>query len=76
MPMGVINDTFETAITWNKFETFHEAVRKATEDALVEATAARASFRRASRMSIRTAPPSITPSTSAAMPVGSSSNGA
>ena len=38
VPMGVINDTFETAITWDRFESFHEAVRKATEDALVEAT--------------------------------------
>jgi alkyldihydroxyacetonephosphate synthase len=37
-PMGVINDTFETAITWDKFEAFHGAVRKATEEALVEAT--------------------------------------
>jgi len=38
VPMGVINDTFETAITWDRFESFHEAIRKATEDALVEAT--------------------------------------
>jgi alkyldihydroxyacetonephosphate synthase len=38
VPMGLINDTFETAITWDKFETFHVAVRKATEDALKEAT--------------------------------------
>ena len=38
VPRGVINDTFETAITWDRFEAFHEAVRKATEDALVEAT--------------------------------------
>ena len=38
VPMGIINDTFETAITWDKFEAFHETVRKATEDALVEAT--------------------------------------
>ncbi len=38
VPLGVINDTFETAITWERFEPFHEAVRKATEDALVEAT--------------------------------------
>ena len=37
-PMGIINDTFETAITWDKFEAFHEIVRKATQDALVEAT--------------------------------------
>jgi alkyldihydroxyacetonephosphate synthase len=41
VPMGIINDTFETAITWNKFEAFHEAVCKATEDALVEATGAK-----------------------------------
>ena len=38
VPMGVINDTFETAITWDRFEAFHNAVRKATEQALVEAT--------------------------------------
>jgi alkyldihydroxyacetonephosphate synthase len=38
VPRGVINDTFETAVTWDRFEAFHEAVRKATEDALVEAT--------------------------------------
>ena len=31
VPMGIINDTFETAITWDRFEPFHEAVRKATE---------------------------------------------
>jgi alkyldihydroxyacetonephosphate synthase len=37
-PMGVINDTFETAITWDRFEAFHAAVRKATEEALKEAT--------------------------------------
>ena len=40
VPMGVINDTFETAITWDRFEAFHAAVRKATEDALIEATGA------------------------------------
>jgi alkyldihydroxyacetonephosphate synthase len=37
-PMGLINDTFETAITWERFEAFHIAVRKATEEALKEAT--------------------------------------
>ncbi len=41
VPIGVINDTFETAITWDRFEAFHAAVRKATEDALIEATGAR-----------------------------------
>ena len=38
VPMGIINDTFETAITWDRFEAFHATVRKATEDALVAAT--------------------------------------
>ena len=41
VPIGVINDTFETAITWDRFEAFHAAVRKATEDALIEATGAK-----------------------------------
>jgi len=38
VPLGVINDTFETAITWDRFETFHTAIRTATETALHEAT--------------------------------------
>jgi alkyldihydroxyacetonephosphate synthase len=38
VPMGLINDTFETAITWDRFEAFHAAVRQATLDALREAT--------------------------------------
>jgi alkyldihydroxyacetonephosphate synthase len=38
VPMGLINDTFETAITWDRFEAFHAAVREATEEALKEAT--------------------------------------
>jgi alkyldihydroxyacetonephosphate synthase len=38
VPMGVIGDTFETAITWDRFEAFHSAVRKATAEALKEAT--------------------------------------
>jgi alkyldihydroxyacetonephosphate synthase len=38
VPMGMINDTFETAITWDRFEAFHAAVRKATDEALKEAT--------------------------------------
>ena len=29
---GVINDTFETAITWERFETFHDAIKAATEN--------------------------------------------
>ena len=38
VPMGIINDTFETAITWDKFESFHQSVRRATDDALKAAT--------------------------------------
>ena len=38
LPLGVINDTFESAVTWDRFEAFHTAVRAATEAALREAT--------------------------------------
>jgi alkyldihydroxyacetonephosphate synthase len=34
----IINDTFETAITWERFEAFHDKVKAATERAIVEAT--------------------------------------
>ncbi|MBV9530416.1 MAG: FAD-binding protein, partial [Bradyrhizobium sp.] len=30
-PAAIINDTFETAITWDKFESFHDSVKAATE---------------------------------------------
>lgn len=32
--MGIITETFETAITWNRFEHFHASVMSATEDAV------------------------------------------
>jgi alkyldihydroxyacetonephosphate synthase len=35
---GVIADTFETAITWDRFEAFHAAVKSATEAAILQAT--------------------------------------
>jgi len=35
---GVINDTFETAITWDRFEAFHEAIKSATESAIRQET--------------------------------------
>jgi alkyldihydroxyacetonephosphate synthase len=34
--MGVLSETFETAVTWDRFETFVERVRGATEAALRE----------------------------------------
>lgn len=38
VPLGVISDTFESAVTWDRFEAFHTAVRAATAAALEEAT--------------------------------------
>jgi alkyldihydroxyacetonephosphate synthase len=35
---GLIVDTFETAITWDRFESFHDTVKRATEAAIREAT--------------------------------------
>jgi alkyldihydroxyacetonephosphate synthase len=35
---GVINDTFETAITWERLEGFHDDVKRATEQAIRDAT--------------------------------------
>jgi len=35
---AIINDTFETAITWERFETFHDQVKAATETAIRDAT--------------------------------------
>src|SRR3989440_12305295 len=37
-PAGLINDTFETAITWDRFEAFHDRVKAATERAILAAT--------------------------------------
>ena len=37
-PLGIISDTFESAITWDRFESFYHNVRKATQDAIREAT--------------------------------------
>ncbi len=32
--LGLINETFETSITWDRYEALHEAVMRAVEDAL------------------------------------------
>jgi len=37
-PRGIISDTFETAITWDRFEAFHDSVKAATERAIRDAT--------------------------------------
>lgn len=34
--LGIITDTFETAITWDRFETLYEGVREKTNAALLE----------------------------------------
>ena len=38
VPAGIIADTFETAITWDRLEAFHGAVTAATEQAIRDAT--------------------------------------
>ena len=35
---GIISDTFETAITWDKFENFYQHVKQATELAILQTT--------------------------------------
>jgi len=37
-PRGIISDTFETAITWDRFEGFYHAIREATARAVRDAT--------------------------------------
>jgi alkyldihydroxyacetonephosphate synthase len=38
MQISALNDTFETAVTWDRFETFHDRVKAATKQAIREAT--------------------------------------
>jgi alkyldihydroxyacetonephosphate synthase len=38
VPRGIITDTFETAVTWDRFEALHGAVTQATEQAIRQAT--------------------------------------
>jgi alkyldihydroxyacetonephosphate synthase len=37
-PRGIISDTFETAVTWDRFEDFYHAIKDATATALREVT--------------------------------------
>jgi len=41
--MGMVNETFETAVTWDRFEALHAAVADAVDGAM-DATAARPGF--------------------------------
>jgi alkyldihydroxyacetonephosphate synthase len=38
VPRAIINDTFETAITWDRFEHLHDSVKAAVEGAILKAT--------------------------------------
>ena len=38
MPRDLIVDTFESAITWDRFAAFHDQVKTATEQAILDAT--------------------------------------
>src|SRR6516225_667773 len=44
--MGIITDTFETAITWERFPTFYTAILSATDDACLKATGQKGSVER------------------------------
>jgi alkyldihydroxyacetonephosphate synthase len=35
--LGMVNETFETAITWDRFERFHDAVTQSTQEAVIAA---------------------------------------
>mgnify|MGYP003625748945 FL=1 len=37
-PRGIISDTFETAITWDRFEAFYNAIKDATQAAIRDVT--------------------------------------
>ena len=37
-PRGIISDTFETAITWDRFEEFYGAIKEATQQAIRDVT--------------------------------------
>jgi alkyldihydroxyacetonephosphate synthase len=38
VPAAVLNDTFETSITWDRFEAFHDAIKAATAGAIRQTT--------------------------------------
>jgi alkyldihydroxyacetonephosphate synthase len=40
-PRGIISDTFETAITWDRFESFYHAISEATGNAIRDVTGKR-----------------------------------
>ena len=50
---GIIAETFETAITWDRFEEFHHSVIEATRRAVAEVTGAPAEGEGAPRVSCR-----------------------
>jgi alkyldihydroxyacetonephosphate synthase len=37
-PLGILSDTFESAITWDRFESFYHGIRDATREAIWEVT--------------------------------------
>jgi len=51
--LGVLSDTFETSITWDRFDDFHERVTEAARAAVAEASGVAASGEGAPRLSCR-----------------------
>ena len=75
VPMGVIHCTFESAITWDKFEAFHGAVSAATLEAMKEATGHSGTVSTRFTHVYPDGPAVYTLSTLGAIQGGSSSNG-
>jgi alkyldihydroxyacetonephosphate synthase len=51
--LGVLSDTFETAITWDRFEDFHTRVMETARAAVAEASGTRANGKGSPRLSCR-----------------------
>ena len=73
---GVINDTFETAITWERFEEFHDAIKAATGNAIRETTGRRGEITCRFTHAYPDAPRPISRSTRSASRASSAYNGA
>ena len=61
VPRAIIADTFETAITWDRFEAFHDAVKRRPRTRSATRPAATVRSRAASPMSIPTGRRPISP---------------
>jgi alkyldihydroxyacetonephosphate synthase len=75
VPLGVINDTFESAVTWDRFEAFHAACARRPKRRSRKRPAGPGLSRPGSPTSIPTVRHPTTPSTQVARPADFSSSG-